>query len=189
MRHFPFFAIIAGCTLSLTVSAQAAVQVIGTGMAHDCFISAKSGVNPRSGLAICNSALDEESLSAENEAATYINRGVIEAALGQNENAMADYNHGIAMEPNLGDAYVDRGSGEIFMKNYDDAMTDINKGIGLGMSYPEIGYYDRGIAEELMGKYKEAYYDLKHALELEPNFTKAADELKYFKVVTVPKPS
>jgi tetratricopeptide (TPR) repeat protein len=189
MKSSTFFTALAGCSLFLTLSANAAVSVFGDGKAHDCFIAAKTGINLHAGLAICNAALNDDPLTTKNLAATYINRGVIEVTLGQHEDAMADYNHGIALTPDLGDAYVDRGSAYIFLKRYDDAMADINKGIALGVSYPEIGYYNRGLAEELTGKYKEAYYDFKHVLELQPNFTKASDELKYFTVTTVKKPA
>jgi tetratricopeptide (TPR) repeat protein len=189
MKHPTLFATLAGCSFSLMLPAQAAVMVMGTGNAHDCFDAAKSGIDPHGGLAVCNAALTDDALSANNMAATYINRGVIEIALHQNEDAMEDYNHGIAIRPDLGDAYIDRGAAYIFLKRYDDAMTDINKGIDLGASYPYMGYYNRGVAEELTGHYKEAYYDFKHVLELEPSFTKASDELKYFTVTTVKKPA
>ena len=73
------------------------------------------------------------------------------------------------------------------MKRYDEALADISKGIELGMSYPDIGYFNRGVAEELTGQFKASYYDFKHVLELEPNFTRASDQLKNF-TVTVVKP-
>src|SRR6185437_11216598 len=61
-----------------------------------------------------------------------------------------------------------------------------NKGIELGVSFPHIGYYDRAVAYQLLGRYKEAYYDYKKVLEIEPNFTQASDRLKDFVVTRVP---
>jgi len=66
------------------------------------------------------------------------------------------------------------------------ALDQINTGINLGMSLPHIGYYDRAVAEQMLGRYKEAYYDYKKVLELEPNFIMASERLKDFVVTRVP---
>jgi hypothetical protein len=57
------------------------------------------------------------------------------------------------------------------------------------MSFPHIGYYDRAIAEEMSGSYKEAYHDFKKVLEIEPDYGPAAERLKDFIVTTVPAKS
>jgi tetratricopeptide (TPR) repeat protein len=172
---------------ALTASqANAYVQVVGNGKAHDCFIYAKAGLDPDAGITLCTEALNEEYLSAHDRAGTMINRGVMESSKGQLDDAMADYEASIKIDPTLGDAYVNRGAALISQKRYADALVDINKGIALGVSYPHLGYYNRAVAEELLGQYRESYYDYKHVLELEPNFTKASDELKFFIVTNKP---
>ena len=98
---------------------------------------------------------------------------------------MEDYNSGLALRPDLGDAFIDRGAAYITLKRYDEAMLDINKGIGLGMTYPQFGYYNRGVAEEFQSKWKESYFDFKHALEIDPDFVMAKNQLKNFTVTTV----
>jgi tetratricopeptide (TPR) repeat protein len=162
--------------------AQAFVQVLGNGRAHACFLAAKSGINVDSGVSLCTSALAEDEMSSHDRAGTYVNRGVMESAKGQVEEAMADYNASIMLMPNLGDAYIDRGTALITLKRYDEALEDINKGISLEMSYPHLGYFNRAVAEELMGRYQDSYYDFKHVLELEPNFTLAIEQLRNFTV-------
>jgi hypothetical protein len=57
------------------------------------------------------------------------------------------------------------------------------------MAFPHIGYYDRAVAEQLLGRYKEAYYDYKKVLELEPSFAIASERLKDFTVIRVPAKS
>ena len=47
-------------------------------------------------------------------------------------------------------------------------------------------YDNRGVAEFYMGRIKESYYDYKKALEIAPNFTPAAEQLKNFVVTRVP---
>ena len=167
--------------------ASAFVAVVGNTLGHECFLAAKAGVNLDDGLATCNAALEDGALTLHDRAATYINRGVLKHDKGLYEEALADYETGIQVLPDLGDAYVDRGAALIRMERYDDALADINKGIMLGMSYPHIGYYNRAVAEELKGQYKESYFDFKKVLELDPHFQQATDQLKNFTVTTVKK--
>jgi tetratricopeptide (TPR) repeat protein len=173
-----------GCAalLFLTAPAHALVSVLGAGQAHDCFIAAKVGTDPRGGIAVCNEALAEEALDARSRAGTYVNRAVMKMSLGHVDDAMADYNSGLKLYPELGDGYVDRGAALIALKRYDEAMADINKGIGLGQSYEQIGYYNRAVAEYFLGRITESYYDYKKALEIAPDFTLAREQLKNFVV-------
>ena len=71
----------------------------------------------------------------------------------------------------------------ILYRKYDDALKDIDKGLSLGAKKPQIAYYDRAIADEALGDIRGAYEDYKKAVEIDPNFTLAADELARFKVV------
>jgi tetratricopeptide (TPR) repeat protein len=175
--------------LLLSAPANALVAVVGSGLAHDCFVAAKSGVDPRGGIAICDMALAEEALDAHGRAGTYVNRAVMKATLGRIDDAMADYNSGLSRDPNLGDGYVDRGAALITLKRYDEAVVDINKGIALGQTYEQVGYYNRGVAEFFLGRVTESYYDFKKALEIAPEFTKASEQLKNFVVTRKPAPA
>ena len=155
-------------------------------MAHDCFIAAKAGVDPRGAITVCDEALAEEALDARSRAGTYVNRAVMKMALGHVDDAMTDYNSGLKLYPGLGDGYVDRGAALIILKRYDEAMADINKGIGLGLSFEHVGYYNRAVAEFYMGRVTESYYDYKKTLEIAPDFAPAAAQLKNFTVTRVP---
>jgi len=160
----------------------------GIGLAHDCFTIAKSGRDPRGGVDTCNQALREEMLTIKDKAATYDNRGVMLDRLGRTEAASDDFNAAIRLDPTLGDPYVNLGSMMIKQRKLAEALDHINKGLDLGMSFPHIGYYDRAVAEQLMGRYKDAYYDYKKVLELEPAFVQAGERLKDFTVIRTPKP-
>jgi tetratricopeptide (TPR) repeat protein len=175
--------------LAAAAMAPAQAQTIvsmGKGLAHDCFAYAKAGVDPYDGVEICNQSIDNETLTVKDRAATYDNRGVMLDALGRLEKATADFRQSMALDPKLGDPYVNLGSVLIKQKRYDEALESINKGLALGMSFPHIGYYDRAVAYQLLGRYKEAYYDYKKTLELEPNFTQASERLKDFTVTRTP---
>lgn len=180
-------AVLLGAALLLRPApAHALVTVVGSGLAHDCFLIAKAGNDPRKGIATCDEALAEEALDSRARAGTYINRAVMKVALGRVDDAMRDYNQGIAIKPDLGDGYVDRGAALIKLKRYDEAMADINKGIALGLSYEHVGYYNRAVAEFYLGRIRESYYDYKKTLEIAPDFQPAREQLKNFVVTKVP---
>ena len=165
------------------------IVTLGRGYAHDCFVYAKSGTDPSDGVAVCDQALKQEPLSSRDRAATFDNRGVMLDLLGKTQNAAEDFHMASTLNEALGDPHVNLGSMMIKERRYSDALTEINKGLELGMSFPHIGYYDRAIAEEMIGSYKESYYDFKKVLELEPNYAPATERLKDFIVTTVPAKS
>ena len=175
--------------IGLSASAQAQVVItIGNGRAHQCFVHAKTGNQPRQGVAICNQALDLDTLNKQDRAGTYDNRGVVLNILDRTEEAREDFNKAIALDPNLGDAYVNLGAMLIKQGRHEEALGQINKGIDLGMAFLHIGYYNRAVAEQILGRYKEAYYDYKKVLEIEPNFPMASERLKDFTVIRSPAP-
>ena len=178
-----------GAALLGAAVAPAGAQTIvsmGKGLAHDCFAYAKAGVDPYDGVQVCNQSIDNEPLTVKDRAATCDNRGVMLDQLGRLEKAADDFHQSMALDPKLGDPHVNLGSVLIKQKRYDEALVSINKGLDLGVSFPHIGYYDRAVAYQLLGRYKEAYYDYKKTLELEPNFTQASDRLKDFTVTRTP---
>jgi len=183
MRGAAFACAILVC---LTAPADALVAVIGSGLAHDCFVMAKAGADPRDAVATCTMALQEAALDPRARAGTHVNRGVMEVALGRIDDAMADYDTALTLNPELGDGYVDRGAALIFLKRYDDAMADIEKGINLGQTYEQVGYYNRGVAEFYLGRVTASYHDFKKALEIAPDFRPASEQLKNFVVTRVP---
>jgi tetratricopeptide (TPR) repeat protein len=178
--------------LAMTVmtSAGAQAQIVvseGTGPARDCFVHARFGFDPAAGIKACTIALSQP-LAASDRAATYDNRGIILNRRGRTDEAASDFDRAIALQPDLGDAYVNRGSILIKKKLYEEALVQTNKGLALGISFPEIGYYNRALALEQLGRYQEAYADYKKALALEPNFTLASERLTNFVVTPVSPP-
>jgi len=176
-----------GLLVLVVAAAQAqTIVTIGTGRAHDCFLHAKAGVQLREGVTICTQALESDVMSKKDRAGTYDNRGVMLDMMGETQKAADDFNMAIELYPELGDPYVNLGAMLIKKGQHQAALEQINKGMDLGMGFPHIGYYDRAVAEQMLGRYKEAYYDYKKVLELEPNFTMASERLKDFVVTRVP---
>ncbi len=163
--------------------AQAAVTVLGNGIAQSCYEAAEFGGNPHDGIAECTLALDEGAMPVNDRAATFINRGILKSRSDDPNGALDDYNRGLELGPTLGEGYVDRGAVMILFQRYDEAQKDISKGIDMGAKKPEIAYYDRAIVDEAQGNVRGAYEDYKHAVEIAPDFTLASDQLARFKVV------
>jgi tetratricopeptide (TPR) repeat protein len=164
-------------------SAQAAVTVLGNGVARSCYEYAEFGGNPLDGATTCTFALEQTTLSVRDRAATYINRGILHSRKDEAEAALNDYNQGLALDASLAEGYVDRGAVMIVLRRFDDAVSEIDKGISLGANRPQIAYYDRGIADEALGNIRAAYEDYKKATEIQPDFKLAVDQLSRFRVV------
>jgi tetratricopeptide (TPR) repeat protein len=186
MRFAP--ALVSALLLSVGAASAQTVVSMGVGLAHDCFIRAKAGTDPRDGVDVCSQAINREPLSQKDLAATFDNRGVMLDRLERTQQAAADFRRAMDLDASLGDPYVNLGSMLIKEKRYDDALARINQGIALGVSFPQIGYYNRAVAYHQMGKFKEAYFDYKKALEIDPSFAMAAEHLKDFVVTRAPAP-
>jgi len=160
------------CAVGIVVlaapQAQAAITVIGNGLARNCYEEAEFGGDTAAAIETCTNALELSALAVNERAATYINRGILKSRYD---------------DPNLGEGYVDRGAVQILFQHYDEALKDINTGIGMGPKKPEIAYYDRAIVDEALGNVRGAYEDYKKAVEIAPDFELAAQELTRFKVV------
>ncbi len=163
-------------------AANAAVTVFGSGPAELCYQGAENGGQASDYIAYCNEAIASV-LTTRDRAATYINRGVLKLSLAESNSALDDFNTGLTTDDSLGEGYVDRGAALIALKRYGDAIKDIDKGLSLGAKQPAIAYYDRAMADEALGNIPAAYSDYQQSIAAQPDFTRASDELKRFKVV------
>jgi tetratricopeptide (TPR) repeat protein len=166
-----------------TGPANASTLVIGGGLATDCYKAAEFGHG--TDTAICDRALEEPMISHD-RAATYVNRSVIKLRDNKPEAALADCDSSIRINSELGEAFVNRGAALMTLGRPQEAIESLSHGIALGVHKMHFAYYDRAMAREDSGDVKGAYEDYKQALQIEPTFTQAADQLRRFKVVTEP---
>lgn len=168
-----------------SATANAAVSVFGGGYAADCYKAAETSNLPAGkAIEVCNLAIEQENLSRKNRAATYVNRGIIYMREGQNERALADYDSGLRLLPDLYEAHVNRGAALHAMQRFQEALDSLN--IGVKSQDPNalaVGYYNRGLVNERLGDVTNAYLDFKKALETRPEFGLAARQLERFTVV------
>jgi tetratricopeptide (TPR) repeat protein len=133
----------------------------------------------KAGLAACDIALKDPHMI--HVAELMVDRGVIQARLGDNAAALSDYNGAIALNAQLGDAYVSRAGVLVAMKRYDEARSDIAQGLALNASNLHAAYYSRAVIEEESGDLKAAYRDYNQALAIKPDFAPASRELSRFR--------
>lgn len=165
-------------------SADAAVTVFGGGLARDCYLGVESGDPARQVLPICDLALQQERLTSRDRAATYVNRGIVHMREGRFEMALRDYSTSARIQPDLADAQVNRGAALYGLQRYDEAMDALNVGITAeDANVRAIGYYNRALTHEKLGDIQSAYEDFHKALEIEPEFELAAQQLERFQVI------
>jgi tetratricopeptide (TPR) repeat protein len=169
--------------------APAAVQVLGTGMAHACSDAAhrlpKSQVDLQHAIDACDTALSSENLTLHDETGSHINRGVLLVARGDYTTAKEDFDAAIRLMPDLGEGYVDRGAALLGMRRYAEAVTDIDRGLARNTTEPEKAYFDRAVAREALDDIQGAYRDYMRAAELKPDWDQPRIELARF---TISKP-
>ncbi len=166
--------------------AGATVTIIGNGLAAVCSTAARHAAESWPGRAEgeqeCTLALENESLSQHETAATYVNRGVLYLSDGAVDPARRDFERALKIEPNLPEALVDRGAALIAGARETEGVAEITRGLALHPGEPEKAYYNRGVAEERLGDLKSAYFDYLKASDLKPDWPLPKGELVRFKV-------
>jgi len=111
---------------------------------------------------------------AEMEANSYFNRALTYGKKGQHDQAIADYNKAIEINPGYAMAYYNRGSAyAIGTGQYDQAIADYNKAIEINPGYA-MAYCNRGRAYAIgKGQYDQAIADYNKAIEINPRFISA----------------
>lgn len=168
--------------LAYAASSQAAVTVLGGGMARQCSVAALGGLSDIKSEDMCTLALESELLSLRDRAGTYVNRGVLKLRRKEFAAAQWDFNRAIETKSDIGEAYVNRGAAHVGAKRYAEGLADINKALELGVEEPEKAYFNRALAYEGLDNLKAAYFDFRKAQELAPEWEQPTKELARYTV-------
>jgi tetratricopeptide (TPR) repeat protein len=168
--------------LMVAAQAQAAVTVIGGGLAEACSKAALAGKADRRSEATCTDALDKELLNSRDRAGTLVNRGVLKMRRLDWTAAAKDFTEATRIKPDMGEAYVNRGAVAIGEHRYAESLPDLNKGLQLGVEEPAKVYFNRALAYEGLDDAKSAYFDYQKAVELSPDWDAPRNELVRFHV-------
>lgn len=164
--------------------AQGAITVFGGGLARSCYEAVEHArVSNDKALQICTLAIEQESMTRRDKAATFTNRGIIRMRDGQLERALADYEKSLSLMPLL-ETKVNLGAALYGLKRYPEALTALNEGIETDSTDAKaIGFYNRALTYERLGNVQAAYDDFRNALATNPEFKLAAKQLERFTIV------
>jgi tetratricopeptide (TPR) repeat protein len=163
------------------------VVISGNAQAQLCSSHAKlvadGKMSPAFAVETCTEALEIETLSVRDMAATHNNRGVVLLGMaGEVPTAQQDFVQASKILPQLGESYVNLGAALVSQRRYADAITEIEKGMALGVEEPWKAHFNRAVARENLGNVAGAYEDFKMAAELRPNWEPPTTELARFQV-------
>jgi tetratricopeptide (TPR) repeat protein len=131
-----------------------------------CFFSQ---IPPGSALAACTGLIDAGQVKGRQLASVLTQRGFLQRET-QPDNAMADYNAALKVQPDFADAFDNRAWIDMTRGNYDAALQDLNKAIDLLPSASAgIARYYRGYALFKLNSYPQALADLNEAQRLQPD--------------------
>jgi tetratricopeptide (TPR) repeat protein len=179
---FSFSALLIACLLPNTARAQTAF-VLGGGFAQDCYQAVKNGAPARSTRALCNRALEDEALTANDLAATLVNRGILSVRDRQGDAALADFNAALRQNPALAPAFLNRSGAYLLLGRWLDAKVDADTALGIGLNQDTwAAHFNRAVALERLGQIPEAYAAFQRALALSPTQEVVRTELARFTV-------
>ena len=162
--------------------ANASLVSIGGSHAKSCYQAAEARSTTQESIEECDFALREESLSAADRAATYVNRGVLHLYVRNVAAAERDFNAAIAVNAQEPEAWLNRSIASITRGNSAAAMPLVERALALRTRKPALAHYVRGIAHEDLGNLRAAYADLVRAQALAPEWSEPARELQRYSV-------
>jgi len=96
-------------------------------------------------------------------------RGMAQERRESLEQAAADYNKAVEINPGYANAYNNRGNVKTKQADFKGAIMDYNRAIELNSQFVE-AYCNRGIAKENLGDHSEAMEDFDRAIELNSEY-------------------
>ena len=115
--------------------------------------------------------------SVQETVRTHLDHGWACLDKGKYDDAIADFDKAIALDPNDAAAYGNRGNAYYSKGEVDRAIADYTKAIALDPKLVQ-ARYNRGIAYRKKGDKEQAIADFRKALEIDPSDQDAKNSLK-----------
>jgi tetratricopeptide (TPR) repeat protein len=167
---------------SVPFAANASVLTVGGAYAYSCYEAADGNGATIASLEACNHALGEEALTAQDRAATHVNRGILLLRRANLDRANADFDAALKLNPNEAEAWLNKAILNARYGKSRDALPYVAKALENGTRKPAIAYFVRAMANEDSGKIAAAYQDLQRAKALDPEWAEPSIELQRFQV-------
>ena len=182
---------LAAILVIIPLSQAAAITFIARDDARDCYLATlepPSANNFEQRLAACDRAIESVGDDTQMHAALLVNRADIRLLMQDYMGTVTDAEASIALDPDLSAAYLNRGAGLVGLRRYNEALPTLRKAVALGINdQSHLAYFNLAIAEEQLGDIRGAYNDYKRALEINPDFVPAKEQVSRFTVTLTPK--
>jgi hypothetical protein len=91
--------------------------------------------------------------------------------------AIAAYDMAVEICPDLLETYFNRGLARVRLGRYPEALEDVNHVLALNDKLAE-AWYTRGLIQEYMLEYDQAIADYRKALEVDPDYRRATEQIE-----------
>ncbi len=173
--------LVALISIPINSTAQSVTVFDASNDARQCHFAAQTASKfdfiARDKLKYCTIALEDRKLKRRDEAATYVNRGILQMILEHYQDALSDYQLAMELMPELPEAYVGRGNFYFIENEYVRAIADYSKALELDLSKDYLAHFNLGMAYEKINEYGTAEVNYRRALELLPEWDLAQRHL------------
>lgn len=131
-------------------------------------VGALAQQDPDRAMDLFTRALEAGNLEGQTKALAFYNRGIAHSHLSQLNQALADFNQALQLDPNLAAAYNNRGMIHHRLSQFDKAVSDLDAAIRLEPN-SAVAFYNRSFPLAAQGHTMRAIGDLEQALKLSPH--------------------
>ena len=186
---FRWFIAIAWLIFSCTVGVHAQSQSLSASgdnlFASECYQNSaranRSDNAEFSDLESCDQAIEYGTLLEQDLIATFVNRGLLYAIMGNLSRAERDYSSALELNSKVAEIYLNRGNLRFMSGRFEQAVSDYNKAESLELKQSHILFLNRGMAYENLGLFEQAQRDYIASLELAPDWSVAVEKLSAIK--------
>ena len=172
----------AAAALSAAGPASASDITMGRSLASACYDASMAPITPRFALFECNRAIEDELLTSEDRAATFVNRGILRMKARDDRGADDDFDMALGIHDGNAEALLNKGFLRLRQGRYRAALPFLDRSIQAKTIRPALAHYARAIVHEELGDVRSAYSDLVKAREADPSWPVPANELARFRV-------
>jgi tetratricopeptide (TPR) repeat protein len=116
----------------------------------------------------CSLAIDHQMLNRSDRAATYSNRGILYARIGNLRDSLRDHNRAVRLAPDVASVFVNRSNALVRAKRFERAMRDLETAIELADESLAYAHYNRALLFQRLGAMKAARADAEQAADIAP---------------------
>ncbi len=134
---------------------------------------------------VCETALDDRTLTLADRAATLANSGIVSLRLGDFEPALTRLQEAAGLGPKRSDISISLAATLIRLGRADEAIEALSDIEAVSPENRHIAYYNRALAHWALEDTEAAYRDFYTSAALKPGFAPAEDALGQFQVASV----